>query len=314
MKPSQGMRPDPAMPKIPCTRPAVEEPGHIWSCPYPEGEEKQPSILLQEIRLMVLWALANRIHWSTMRSHIPVTNFILLGLTADPNLHAAIPLYMSVTYVLSITGNLTIVTFTMMDFRLHTPIFLAPIVTRDRTISYNCFATQLFLFILLGATEFFLLAILSSDRYVTICRSLNYTTLMSPRVSIPLVLCSCLTGFMVIFSLVIFGLQLYFCGSVTTDHFFCDISPLFLLSCSDTSFLQLKALRRKVFSTCSSHIVVISIIYGSCIFMYTKPSAKERVELTKGVAVVNTSLAPMLNPFIYTLWNIPPIPPGGGEF
>ncbi|XP_038603291.1 olfactory receptor 6C3-like [Tachyglossus aculeatus] len=238
-----------------------------------------------------------------MRSHTRVTNFILLGLTANSNLHAMIPLYMSVSYTQSVTGNLTIVTFTMMDLRLHTPIFLATIVTRDRTISYNCCATQLFFFILLGATEFFLLAALSYDRYVTLCRSLHYTTVTSQRVCTLLVLCSCLTGFMVIFPLVILGLQLYFCGPVTIDHVFCDTSPLLLLSCSDTWFLHLMALRRKVFSTCSCHIVVISIIYGSCIFMYTKPSAKESVELTKGVAVFNTSLAPILNPFIYTLRN-----------
>ncbi|XP_038603296.1 olfactory receptor 6C3-like [Tachyglossus aculeatus] len=230
-----------------------------------------------------------------MRSHTPVTNFILLGHKANPNLHAVIPLYMSVTYVLSVIGNLTI--------RLHTPIIVATIVTRDRTISNNYCATQLFFFILLGATEFFLLAALSYDRYVTICWSLHYTTVMSQRVCTLLVLCSCLTGFMVIFPLVILGLQLYFCGSVAIDHFFCDISPLLPLSCSDIWFLQLMALRRKVFSTCSCHIVVISIIYGSCIFMYTKPSAKESVELTKVVAVLNTSLAHILKPFTYTLRN-----------
>ncbi|XP_038608609.1 olfactory receptor 6C74-like [Tachyglossus aculeatus] len=292
-----------------------------------------------------------------MRNHTQVTEFVLLGLTDDPDLQAVILLYMFVCYVLSITGNLAIVIFTMLDSRLHTPMyfflccfsfleigftsaciprFLATIATGDRTISFsNCF-TQLFFFIFLGATEFFLLAAMSYDRYVAICRPLHYRTVMSQKVCTLLVLCSCLAGFLVIFPLIILGLQLDFCGSVDIDHFFCDFSPLLLLSCSDTGFLELMAFilalgtllvtlvlvavsytaiartilrlpsaqqKRKAFSTCSSHMVVVSITYGSCIFMYIKPSAKDRVDLTKGVAVLNTSVAPMLNPFIYTLRN-----------
>ncbi|XP_038607989.1 olfactory receptor 6C74-like [Tachyglossus aculeatus] len=292
-----------------------------------------------------------------MRNHTQVTEFILLGLTDDPDLQAVILLYMSVTYVLSITGNLTIVTLTLLDSHLHTPMyfflrcfsfleicftsaciprFLATIVTGDRTISYNCCATQLFFVILLGVTEFFLLAVMSYDRYIAICRPLHYTTAMSQSVCKRLVLCSWLTGFLVIFPPLVLGLQLDFCGPVDIDHFFCDISPLLMLSCSDTEFLELMAFvlavgtllftlalvamsytaiarailrlpsaqqRKKAFSTCSSHMVVVSITYVSCIFMYIKPSAKDRVDLNKGVAVLYTSVVPMMNPFIYTLRN-----------
>ncbi|XP_038617113.1 olfactory receptor 6C3-like [Tachyglossus aculeatus] len=292
-----------------------------------------------------------------MRNHTQVTEFILLGLTDDPELQGVILLYMSVTYILSITGNLTIITLTLLDSRFHTPMyfflrcfsfleicftsaciprFLATIVTGDRMISYNCCATQLFFFIFLGATEFFLLAAMSYDSYVAICRPLHYTTVMNQKVCTLLVLCSCLTGFLVIFPPLILGLQLDFCGSGAIDHFFCDVSPLLLLSCSNTGFLELMAFilalgtllvtlvlvavsytaiarailrlpsaqqKRKAFSTCSSHMVVVSITYGSCIFMYMKPSAKDRVDLTKGVAVLNTSVVPMMNPFIYTLRN-----------
>ncbi|XP_038601637.1 olfactory receptor 6C3-like [Tachyglossus aculeatus] len=310
-----------------------------------------------QITLTVLLALSNRSHQSTMWNYKPVTDFFLLEPTTDLNLQAVILLCMSVTYVMNVTSNLTIVNFTLMNSRLRTPMyfflrcfsfleicftytcipsFLATTVTVDRTISYNCCATQLFFFILLRATEFFLLAAMSYDCYVSTCRPQHHTTVMSQRVGTLLALCSCLTGFMVIFPLVILGLQLDFCGSIIIDHFFCDISPLFLLSCLDTWFLEMMALvlavgtllftltlvtssymamsrailrlpstqqRRKAFSTCSSHIVVISNIYGSCILMYIKPSAKKRVELIKGVAVLNTSLAPMLNSFIYTLSN-----------
>ncbi|XP_038599115.1 olfactory receptor 6C74-like [Tachyglossus aculeatus] len=289
-----------------------------------------------------------------MRNH---TEFILLGLTDNPHLQVVIILYLSVTYAMSVTGNLTIVTLTLLDSRLHTPMyfflssfslleicftssciprFLATIATRDRTISYNCCVTQLFFFILLGATEFFLLAAMSNDRYVAICRPLHYMTIMSQRVCTLLVLCSLLAGFVFILSPVILGLQLDFYGSVEIDHFFCDVSPILLLSCSYTCLLELLALvlamgtvlitlalvvtsytaslrailrlpsaqqRRKAFSTCYSHMVVVSVTSGSCIFMYINRSAKDRVNLTKGVAVLNTSVAPMLNPFIYSLRN-----------
>ncbi|XP_038603290.1 olfactory receptor 6C74-like [Tachyglossus aculeatus] len=292
-----------------------------------------------------------------MRNHSQVIEFILLGLTDDPDLQAVILLYMSVTYVLSITGNLTIITLTLLDTRLHTPMyfflrcfsileicftssciprFLATIVTGDRTISYKCCATQLFFLILLGVTEFFLLASMSYDCYVAICRPLYYTTAMSQKVCTLLVLCSCLTGFLASFPPVILGLQLDFCGSADIDHFFCDVSPLLPLSCSDTGFLELKVFifalgtllvtlvlvvvsytaiactilrlsstqqKRKDFSTCSTYTVVVSMTYGSCIFMYMKPSAKDRVDMTKGMAVLYTTVVPMINPFTNPLRN-----------
>ena len=191
-------------------------------------------------------------------------------------------------------------------------------------------------FILLGATEFFLLTAMSYDRYVAICKPLHYTTIMNNRICNQLVVSSWLAGFLIIFPPVIMGLQLDFCDSNIIDHFTCDSSPMLLISCTDTAFLELMAFflaiftlmvtltlvilsyafilktilripsaeqRKKAFSTCSSHIIVVSISYGSCIFMYVKTSAKEGMVLTKGIAVLNTSVAPMLNPFIYSLRN-----------
>ncbi|XP_028929615.1 olfactory receptor 6C75-like [Ornithorhynchus anatinus] len=286
-----------------------------------------------------------------------VTEFILVGLTNDPHLQALLFLVLFLTYALSVTGNLTIVTLTLLDSRLHTPMyfflrsfslleiaftsaciprFLVTIVTGDRTISFsNCF-TQLFFFIFLGVTEFFLLAAMSYDRYVAICRPLHYTTVMSRGVCSLLVLCSFLSSYLIVFPPVVMIARLDYCASNVLNHFICDSSPMMGLSCTDTRFLELMGFllslgtllitlvlmsasyaaiirailklpsaqqRRKAFSTCSSHMVVVSITYGSCIFMYIKPSAKDRVELNKGVAVLNTSVAPMLNPFIYTLRN-----------
>ncbi|XP_037703349.1 olfactory receptor 6C74 [Choloepus didactylus] len=292
-----------------------------------------------------------------MRNHTTVTNFILLGLTDDPQLQVVIFLLLFFTYMLSVAGNLTIITLTVLDLHLKTPMyfflrnfsfleislttvcipkFLISMATGDKTISYNNCAAQLFFTILLGATEFFLLAAMSYDRYVAICKPLHYTTIMSSRVCNLLVFVSWLAGFLIIFPPLLMGLQLDFCAANTVDHFLCDVSPILQLSCTDTVLIELMMLlsailtllvtlvlvtlsytniirtilkipssqqRKKAFSTCSSHMVVVSISYGSCIFMYVKPSAKERVSLNKGIALLSTSVAPMLNPFIYTLRN-----------
>ncbi|KAL6033434.1 hypothetical protein STEG23_033094 [Scotinomys teguina] len=292
-----------------------------------------------------------------MRNFTSVTDFILLGLTNDPQWQLVIFTFLLVTYMLSVTGNLIIIILTLSDARLMTPMyfflrnfsfleisftsvciprFLVTIVTGDRTISYNGCVAQLFFFIFLGVTEFYLLAAMSYDRYVAICKPLHYTTIMSNRVCILLVFSSWFAGFLIIFPPIILLLQLDFCASNIIDHFICDSSPILQLSCSNTHFLELMAFllavvtlmvtltliilsytniirtilripstnqRKKAFSTCSSHMIVVSLSYGSCIFMYIKPSARERVTLSKGVAVLNTSVAPLLNPFIYTLRN-----------
>ncbi|MBZ3884110.1 Olfactory receptor 6C74 [Sciurus carolinensis] len=292
-----------------------------------------------------------------MRNHTMVTAFVLLGLTNDPQLQVVIFLLLFFTYMLSVTGNLTIIALTLLDSHLKTPMyfflrnfsfleisfttvcipkFLVTMATGDKTISYNDCAAQLFFTILLGATEFFLLAAMSYDRYVAICKPLHYMTIMRGTVCNLLVFASWVAGFLIIFPPLIMGLQLDFCATNTVDHFFCDVSPILQLSCTDTDLIELMMLfsailtllvtlvlvilsyiniirtilripssqqRKKAFSTCSSHMVVVSISYGSCIFMYVKPSAKERVSLNKGIALLSTSVAPMLNPFIYTLRN-----------
>uniref|UniRef100_A0A8C3W6H5 Olfactory receptor n=1 Tax=Catagonus wagneri TaxID=51154 RepID=A0A8C3W6H5_9CETA len=292
-----------------------------------------------------------------MPNKTTVTEFILLGLTDDPKLQAVIFFFMLFAYLFSVGGNMTIIMLMLSNVYLKTPMyfflrnfsfleisfttvciprFLISIAMGDKTISYNACMTQVFFLILLGSTEFFLLAVMSYDRYVAICKPLHYTTIMSNKVCNQLVIGSWLAGFLIIFPPVIMGLQLDFCDSNIIDHFACDYSPMLLIACTDTKFLELLAFflavftlmvtlalvilsytlilrtilrvpsgqqRKKAFSTCSSHMIVVSISYGSCIFMYVKTSAKEGVALSKGVAVLNTSVAPMLNPFIYTLRN-----------
>uniref|UniRef100_H0V8K6 Olfactory receptor n=1 Tax=Cavia porcellus TaxID=10141 RepID=H0V8K6_CAVPO len=292
-----------------------------------------------------------------MKNHTREIQFILLGLTDNSQLQIVIFLFLLLNYILSVIGNFTIIALTLLDSHLKTamyfflrnfslleisfttaciPRFLIVMITREKTISYNGCVSQLFFYIFLGATEFFLLAAMSYDRYVAICKPLHYTSIMSNKVCHQLVLSSWVTGFLVIFPPLILGLNLDFCASNVIDHFICDVSPVLQLSCTDTQLLESIAFflavmtiivtfllvilsyshiiktilkfpsaqqKKKAFSTCSSHMIVVSITYGSCIFIYIKPSAKERVTLSKGIAVLNTSVAPLLNPFIYTLRN-----------
>ncbi|XP_059039531.1 olfactory receptor 6C76-like [Mustela lutreola] len=291
-----------------------------------------------------------------MENRTTVTVFILAGLTQDPKLKIVLFIFLLLTYLLSISGNLVIITLTLLDSHLKTPMYsflrnfsfleisyttvcipklLVSMATGDKTISYNCCATQLFFAFLLGASEFYLLAVMSYDRYVAICKPLYYTTIMNSKICIQLVLSSWITGFL-IFPGLILGLSLDFCDSNIIDHFYCDTAPLLQISCTDTRVLEMMSFilalvillvtlalvilsytcialtilkipsanqRKKAFSTCSSHMIVISLSYGSCIFMYIKPSVKQRISLMKGVAILNTSIAPLLNPFIYTLRN-----------
>ncbi|KAG3291728.1 olfactory receptor 6C6-like [Ictidomys tridecemlineatus] len=284
-------------------------------------------------------------------------DFILLGLTDDPQLQIVIFLFLFLNYSLSLTGNLIIILLTLLDSRLKTPMyfflrnfsfleiifttvciprFLITIVNGDKTISYNNCAAQLFFILLLGVTEFYLLTAMSYDRYVAICKPLHYPVIMNSRVCYLLVLSSWATGFLIIFPPLVMGLKLDFCASRIIDHFMCETSPILQISCTDTHVLEMMSLvlavltlaitlvlvilsyacivrtilkfpsaqqRTKAFSTCTSHMIVVSMTYGSCIFMYIKPSAKERVTVSKGVALLYTSIAPLLNPFIYTLRN-----------
>uniref|UniRef100_A0A452QV00 Olfactory receptor n=1 Tax=Ursus americanus TaxID=9643 RepID=A0A452QV00_URSAM len=262
-----------------------------------------------------------------MRNHTAVTEFILLGLTDDPQLQVVLSIFLLVTYMLSVTGNLIIITLTLSDPHLQTPMyfflrnfsfleisftsvciprFLVTIMTKDRTITHNGCVTQLFFFIFLGVTEFYLLAAMSYDRYVAICKTLHYMTIMSSRACILLVFSSWLAGFLVIFPPVILLLQLDFCASNIIDHFICDSSPILQLSCTNTRFLELMAFFLAVVTlmvTLTLVILFYTYIIWTILRIPSMPSSRERVTLNKGVAVLNTPVAPLLNPFIYTLRN-----------
>ncbi|XP_049640005.1 olfactory receptor 6C2-like [Suncus etruscus] len=286
-----------------------------------------------------------------------ITTFILLGLTDDPKLQVPIFIFLFLTYMMSVTGNLTIITLTFVDPHLKTPMYyflqnfslleisfttacipryLYSIATGDRVITYNSCITEMVLTDLLAITEFNLLAAMSYDRYVAICKPLHYVNIMNRRVCRRLVFCCWFSGLLLIISPLIFVLKLKFCDSNVIDHFVCDASPFLKISCSDTWFTETTVLlcavvtlvvtllcvvlsytyiiktilrfpsaqqRKKAFSTCSSHMIVVSLTYGSCIFIYMNPAAKDNVTINKVVSLLISSISPMLNPFIYTLRN-----------
>uniref|UniRef100_A0A671E358 Olfactory receptor n=1 Tax=Rhinolophus ferrumequinum TaxID=59479 RepID=A0A671E358_RHIFE len=288
-----------------------------------------------------------------MKNQSMEIEFILLGLTDDIVLF----IFLLLTYLLSISGNLIIITLTLLDSHLKTPMYfflrnfsfleisyttvcipklLVSMATGDKSISYNCCIAQVFFAFLLGASEFYLLAAMSYDRYVAICKPLHYTTIMSSKVCIQLVLSSWIAGFLIIFPGLILGLSLDFCDSNIIDHFFCDTAPLLQISCTDTRLLEMMSFilalvtllvtlvlvilsytcialtiskipsanqRKKALSTCSSHMIVISLSYGSCIFMYIEPSTAHNPETDKATALMYTVVTPALNPVIYTLRN-----------
>ena len=175
-----------------------------------------------------------------MKNHSTEIEFILIRLTDDPQLQVVIFVFLFLNYTLSLMGNLTIILLTLLDPHLKMPMYfflcnfsfleiifttvcipryLKTIVTKEQNVSYNNCVAQLFFILLLGVAEFYLLAAMSYDRYVAICKPLHYPIIMNSRVCYWLVLSSWLTGFLIIFPPLLMGLKLDFCASKTIDHF-----------------------------------------------------------------------------------------------
>ncbi|XP_010965540.3 olfactory receptor 6M1-like [Camelus bactrianus] len=217
-----------------------------------------------------------------------------------------------------------------------TPKLLLGCLLADRkTISLPGCITQTYFFFFLGTVEFILLVVMSFDRYVAICNPLRYTIIMNSRVCLLLLLGCWVGAFFSVLCPVIVLSRLPFC-SKEIHHFFCDIAPLLQAACIDTHLLEMISFllsslilltslvfttvsytyiisailripsaqgRQKAFSTCASHITVVSIAYGSNIFMYVRPSQTHSLEFDKVTAVLTIMGTPLLNPFIYSLRN-----------
>ncbi|XP_056425577.1 olfactory receptor 1002-like [Hyla sarda] len=261
------------------------------------------------------------------------------------------------TYVVTVMGNLIIIFLVSTSYRLRFPMFffLGHLSFSDILVSSNvvpvmvsvtltdggslfltsCIA-QFFLFGALATTECLLLAAMSYDRYLAICRPLHYFTIMDHKLCIYLVV-GC-WGFGCVLTLIpIFLIQtLWFCGPNVIDHFFCDLGPLLELSCSDVSIVKYEVLllsgivttipfvfivvtygyifvtilkitsvngRKKTFSTCSSHLAVVGTYYGALFVIYVVPRRGYSTTVNKCLSLLYTVITPLFNPIIYGLRN-----------
>ena len=254
---------------------------------------------------------------SVMKNHTSLPTFILLGLTDDPPMQVLIFIFLFASYTLSVTGNLTIIILTLIDSHLKTavyfflkhfsfletlfttvciPRFLYSLSTGDKAISYNACVSQLFFVFLFAITEFFLLAIMSYDRYVAICKPLRYATIMNGRVCGWLVVCCWIAGWLVIFPPLCLGLNLEFCDSNVIDHFLCDASPVLKISCSDTWFIEQMVVALAVLTDIGTFLcVVLSYIYIiKTIIKF--PSAQQKIK------ACSTCSSQYISKSTYTFW------------
>nr|AAA41755.1 olfactory protein [Rattus norvegicus] len=293
----------------------------------------------------------------TEENQTVISQFLLLFLPIpSEHQHVFYALFLSM-YLTTVLGNLIIIILIHLDSHLHTPMYL---FLSNLSFSDLCFSsvtmpkllqnmqsqvpsipfagclTQLYFYLYFADLESFLLVAMAYDRYVAICFPLHYMSIMSPKLCVSLVVLSwVLTTFHAMLHTLLMA-RLSFCADNMIPHFFCDISPLLKLSCSDThvnelvifvmgglvivipfvliivsyarvvaSILKVPSVRgiHKIFSTCGSHLSVVSLFYGTIIGLYLCPSANNSTVKETVMAMMYTVVTPMLNPFIYSLRN-----------
>uniref|UniRef100_F7GBT1 Olfactory receptor n=1 Tax=Monodelphis domestica TaxID=13616 RepID=F7GBT1_MONDO len=286
-----------------------------------------------------------------------VTEFILAGLTDQPELQLPLFLLFLAAYMITIIGNLGLIILIKMNSHLHTPMYyflfnlsfidlcyssvvtpkmLMNFVLKKNIISYSGCMAQLYFYCFFVISECYMLTIMAYDRYVAICNPLLYHVTMSHQV------CTCLMGGAYVMgfagAMAHTGcmLRLSFCDANIINHYMCDILPLLQLSCTSTyvnelvvfivvginiivpsvtiftsyalilsSILSMSSTegRSKSFSTCSSHIIAVTLFFGSGSFMFLKPSSSGSMDQGKVSSVFYTNIGSMLNPLIYSLRN-----------
>lgn len=217
-----------------------------------------------------------------------------------------------------------------------TPKMLVNLLSEKKTISYAACLVQCYFFIAMVITEYYMLAVMAYDRYMAICNPLLYSSKMSRGVCIRLIVGPYVYGFLSGLMETMWTYRLTFCGSNVINHFYCADPPLIQLSCSDTfikemsmfvvagfnlsislliilisyifilfAILRMRSAegRHKAFSTCGSHLVAVTVFYGTLFCMYVRPPTDKSVEQSKIIAVFYTFISPMLNPIIYSLRN-----------
>ncbi|XP_030149517.1 olfactory receptor 2S2 isoform X1 [Lynx canadensis] len=297
-------------------------------------------------------------NWSS-----PMVGFILLGLSAHPRLEKTFFVLILSMYLVILLGNGVLILVTILDSRLHTPMYFflgnlsfldicyttssIPLVldgflTPRKTISFSGCAMQMFLSFAMAGTECVLLSVMAFDRYVAICNPLRYPVVMSRSVYVSMAVSSWTIGGAASVVHTSLTIQLPFCGNNVINHLACEILAVLKLACADISinvismgvtnviFLGVPVLfisvsyvfiiatilripsaegRKKAFSTCSAHLTVVVIFYGTLFFMYRKPKSKDPLGADKEdlsdklIPLFYGVVTPMLNPIIYSLRN-----------
>ncbi|XP_075048057.1 olfactory receptor 6N1-like [Mixophyes fleayi] len=247
---------------------------------------------------------------------------IIVLVRIEPSLHTTMYFFISVFSVLEI-----------IFVSVTVPRLLANLIAANNIISFNECFIQMYIFDSLGATECYLLVAMVFDRHLAINNPLHYPAIMTHALCIELAVLSWIMGFAIMLISVIITARLDFCGPNMIDHFFCDLAPLQNLACSDPfisnlstsstavfdivlpffiiigfyihiimTVLKIKSKegKQKAFSTCSSHLIVTSLFYGTAIIVYAKPKGSH---YDKYLAFMYTAFTPMINPFIYTFRN-----------
>ncbi|XP_038621242.1 olfactory receptor 10Q1-like [Tachyglossus aculeatus] len=286
------------------------------------------------------------------------TEFVFRVFTTSPEMQALLFSVFLLLYLMILCGNTAIISLVWTHRALHTPMYfflsnlsfleicystvvvpltLANVFGAQKPISLAGCGTQMFFFVTLGSTDCFLLAIMSYDRYVAICRPLHYSLLMTRRLCARLVIGSLALALSLSLQLTALIFTLPFCGHHREiSHFLCDVPPILRLVCADTralqallyavgltvltlpfllicaSYVRIAATilrirsasgRRRAFSTCSSHLTVVLLQYGCCSLVYLRPRSSASEEEDRRIALVYTFATPLLNPLIYTLRN-----------
>lgn len=292
-----------------------------------------------------------------MENQTAVAEFILLGLSEDVTLQVVLFLIFFPIYLITLVGNFLIMLVIRTDPQLHTPMYfflsnlsfldmcyssvtvpkmLEDLLAMQKTISLHGCIAQIFFFIFMVGTEIFLLSAMAYDCYAAICNPLRYSTLVSHRVCVQMVLVAWISGFLDSLVNTLFLTDLHFCGPSTINHFSCELPLLLQLSCTSTfanemviltfsmtlGFASLSLIvasyvgilstilkissaegRQKAFSTCASHLTVVLLFCGTTFIRYMRPASGYSDTLDKLVSIQYSVLTPMLNPVIYSLKN-----------
>ncbi|XP_004434394.1 PREDICTED: olfactory receptor 7G2-like [Ceratotherium simum simum] len=291
------------------------------------------------------------------RNQTDVSEFLLLGLTDDPELQPLLFCLFLSMYLVTILGNLLIILTVLSDSHLHTPMYfflynlsftdiclstttipkmLMNIQAQDQHITYTVCLSQVCFVLVFACFENGLLAAMAYDRYVAICHPLMYTNIMNLRLCGLLILLSLSISIVDALLHSLMALQLSFCTDLEIPHFFCELAQVIKLACSDSfintflanfmasvlsgislsgiifsyiqivsSLLRMPTVGRKykAFSTCGSHLSVVSLFYGTAVGVYISSAVTDSSRKTAVASVMYTVVPQMVNPFIYSLRN-----------